>query len=156
MTFRMKVPDAPKDLWRTMLAIITKDETKLNMEYWHAFTERDAYGSLCITSAETKKEVACSTVHCMAGWVDVITPGGVEFEDRVRKKLEKDPDFIDDCSDYVQKGDNEVSTSALLILEKAGWDKHINMRDFTSSTDEQALNLVKKLAKVEARREARA
>lgn len=153
MTFRLTIPDAPKDLWRKMLAVLTEDESKLNMESWHSF-ETKSEGLTFFEFADNKKEVKCSTVHCMAGWAIVLTPDGIEFEDKIRKKLEKDYSFIDDLSDYARKGDdNEASLAALLILEKAGWSEYVRMKDFTTLEEADALKLIKKLARMEKRRE---
>lgn len=160
MTLRMQVPDAPKNLWRKMLKKVTNSKGqlnrgRLNMGYWHAFEKKyDDYVNL--EMAETKKEVACSTVHCMAGWTTVLTPGGIELENKLRKKLGSDTDqaekLFQSVSEYAGEAEGEVGLAALLILEKAGWSEHVTWSHFVNLTESSAMKLIRKLAKMEGER----
>ena len=149
MTFRLQIPRAPRNLWRKMLAQVVKDKASFNMGYWHGYTPDGEYEF--IEQASNKKEVKCSTTHCMAGWVTFLTPDGINFEDKIRRKMDKDLDFLEDLSDYARGGDeNETALSALLILERSGWSEHINWKHFTTLTDGEALRLIRKMARLEA------
>ena len=156
---RIQIPDAPKNLWRRMLRkVTTKDgrrKPNLNMGYWHAFEQKMGDGTMELECADTKKEVSCSTVHCIAGWTTVLTPGGLAFEDKIKNKLDAyltNEKFHEGLSDYVSGADGETGMAALLILEKAGWNEHVNWRDFVDVTETDGLKLIKRLAKLEGDR----
>lgn len=160
-TLRMQIPDAPKNLWRQMLKKVTDRKGRLNrgrldMGYWHAI-EKKYDGGVDLEMADTKKEVACSTVHCMAGWTTILTPGGLAFEDKIRKKFDSQSDvtrtkFFNSVSEYAEEADSEVGMAALLIMEKAGWSEHVKWRHFTDMTETKAMQFIRKMAKLEGER----
>lgn len=123
------------------------------MGYWHGkLTEKSHNKTDMLTDAPTE-EIGCATTHCMAGWVIFETKGGIAFEKKLRlSPYDVEEQFLQKQSEYVNQADDETAAVALAILEKSGWSKHIKNKDFYMDEDD-ALELIKKLARIEAARE---
>jgi len=152
----INIPRAPRDLWRRILTHVTKEPDTLHMSVWHGSWKEGPEPE--VIRADTARARACSTTHCMAGWVTFLTPGGLKLEENIERRflIEKPDDVLRDeygLSEYVIRGcDDTTSMAALLILEKAGWADELDKRMFFRPRPE-VLRLIKRLAKLEAKRE---
>lgn len=136
----MKIPKASRDLWRTILSEVTARSDALCMDFWHSNELRE------------KAATGCGSAHCIAGWVVIVTPGGIElsrhiealFEQRGRGAISDllSPDIIaaDECAE---------ATAALAILHESGWQAYVSADHFFGS-DKTALAMLHDLARIEA------
>ncbi len=144
----VKVPKAPKDLWRKMLAIITEDPDKLQMDVWHGRGTKNEWGS-CIVYEVQGSARKCATTHCQAGFVTYLTKGGYDLETEInRRRLVNSSEKMQEelgISEYVDQASDTVEMAALWILEKSGWSKDVRHGHFFRSNSEAL--------EIEARRE---
>ena len=150
-----RIPKLPKNFWRKLLSIVTEEPSRLYMTIWHG-KWTSVGGSLVHMNASRLircKDDGCTTTHCMAGWATFLTRGGLRLEVELSRMGSGDLYRLAERHGVdLYLGDGTTACAAYLLLHKAGWSKHIMQSDFFSD-NETALEKIKHLAKVEARRE---
>lgn len=69
---------APKDIWRRINRAIRQHPELHDQRGWH--TKPFDFDNVMHVSAD--EITSCDTMHCVAGWGSVLTPGGVQVEKR--------------------------------------------------------------------------
>lgn len=156
----VRIPKAPKRLFRTIWSIVSKQPDRFYMGDWHR-SNSVGYSmhaeSLLNMHAEkvgprSKEMKTCSTVHCMAGWITYATRGGLELERFLHDMDSRDMPLNEwwntSVSDYAKSISLPTGQAALLILEKSGWAPYVKGKDFLMS-DKPGLKKLKQLMELE-------
>ena len=159
----LKIPQAPPDLFCKIRRRIQRRENALDMRWWHGSYRKDgSYRWLY-----PPEDVSCATAHCLAGWVTFLTPGGLELEKEIERRLinSKSLHLTPEVQRYSEFGHSSTGIAALLICHKAGLKDNIHSSHFTSphnyarqviwtvaDLEQEKLELAKELQKKKAKR----
>lgn len=127
----LKVPQAPPDLFCKIRRRIQCRENALDMRWWHGSYRKDgSYRWLY-----QPEDMSCATVHCLAGWITFLTPGGLELEKEIERRIHdgKSLHLSSEVQRYANFGHISAGIAALLICHKAGLKDHIHSSHFTST-----------------------
>jgi hypothetical protein len=141
---------------------VTEKPETFSMETWHGKKIQTFIGGSrsegLVQVLEGVKEKRCASTHCVAGYITFFTPNGLRYEELLNRRR------VDHMTveELKQQGLNEravmssdvTGTAAWMILEKSGWMKDLEPGMFVAPRDE-ALRELKRLARLEERRERR-